>query len=73
MRIVKREGAHVGAYRYGEGAGPHAVTTAGAESLAYDAGIARVEEPAYATLFFQDIAPLLAANGAEAGVGAIRS
>jgi RHS repeat-associated protein len=30
--------AHVGAYRYGEGAGPHAVTTAGVESLAYDAG-----------------------------------
>jgi len=30
--------AHVGDYRYGEtGAGPHAVTTAGAVSLAYDA------------------------------------
>jgi RHS repeat-associated protein len=30
--------AHVGAYRYGEGAGPHAVTTAGSEAIAYDAG-----------------------------------
>jgi YD repeat-containing protein len=29
---------HVGAYRYGEGAGPHAVTTAGSEGIAYDAG-----------------------------------
>jgi YD repeat-containing protein len=30
--------AHVGAYRYGEVAGPHAVTTAGSEAIAYDAG-----------------------------------
>jgi RHS repeat-associated protein len=30
--------AHVGAYRYGEGAGSHAVTAAGSEALAYDAG-----------------------------------
>ncbi len=30
--------AHVGAYRYGEGAGPHAVTTAGSEAIAYDSG-----------------------------------
>ena len=71
VRIVKREGASTTLYL--------APDFEVRDGIAGSSTRAMLAEPAFtsvvacATLFFPDIAPLLAANRAEAGVGAIRS
>jgi len=63
VRIVKREGASTTLYLASDFEVRDGIATTLVK--AGSSAIARVEEPAYATLFVPDVAPLAAANGAS--------